>query len=80
MDDNEILQSDIQLALDEADSLLMQEPVNKAAAGALLIRLRDYVNRAHDAGLSVAQRQLQRASNDLAAKLFGPDEFDEQRD
>ena len=58
----------------------MQEPLNKAAAGALLIRLRDCVYRAHDAGLSVAQRQLQRASNDLAAKLFGPDEFDEQRD
>jgi hypothetical protein len=79
MDDDEILQTEIQLAMDEAHVLLMQDPLDGAATRALIARLRDCVNRAHDAGLTVAQRQLQRASDDLAAKLAGPDYFD-QRD
>jgi hypothetical protein len=49
MDNREILETDIQLAIDEAHVLLMQEPLNKAAATALIVRLRDCANRAHDA-------------------------------
>jgi hypothetical protein len=69
------LQTDTQLALDEAHVLLMQEPLDEPAARALIARLRDCVNRAHDAGLTVAKRQLTNAADDLATKLHGPDPF-----
>jgi hypothetical protein len=75
MDDDEILRNEIQLAIDEAHVLLMQALLDGAAARALIARLRDCANRAHDAGLDVANRQLTSAANDLAAKLHGPDPF-----
>jgi hypothetical protein len=72
------LQTDIQLAMDEAHLALRQDEPDQAAARSLIARLRDCANRAHDAGLSAAQRQLQRASDDLAEKLAGPDQFGER--